>query len=457
MIKDAVENRDERLTLSRRFEKLFDQAPLSATQRHLIAQGFHNFLSNTFWCDLDDGSPWFSVWEGSCYFHSTVDVEYNTCLWYLTLWPQLLELQFAQWARFGKDHAPSGGAILSHDIGHGCNVGKQAYPHDMPVEENCNYLLMLQAYCHWTGNVKPAQQHVAFVERLAKYLIWADRNNSGFPNEGNANTIDDASPAMQYSRKQTYLAVKRLTSLQAAADLLERGARPALAGKCRELVETGIKQVESQAWLGDHYAVCVDRSAAGIHNVWTGKPLPYDELAGWDSYSIYTGNGLLLPTMIGQPRLLDSQRLDLDITNSLREAMSPYGCGHSSSEPENVWISQNLSARSPGVLPGAHVDAAAGRAILGHAGDEQQWAGVEGIHRHLYQQQPVLLPARGRSDGVFSGAAAADHRSSGPRSSAHQHRPGADAAAALAAVSAGGLEGAQDPDLRGGPSRQRAD
>lgn len=342
VVQDALDNRDERLALSRRFEKLIDQAPLSSTQRHLINQGFHNFLANTFWCDLEDGAPWFSVWEGSCYFHSTVDVEYNTCLWYLALWPQLLELQFGQWARFGKDHAESGGVILAHDIGHGCSAGQQAYPHDMPVEENCNYLLMLQAYCHWTGNVKPARQHLAFVEKLAKYLIWADRTGSGFPSEGNANTIDDASPAMQYSRKQTYLAVKRLAALRAAADLLDRGGQPALAANCRQLVEAGIQQVESQAWLGDHYAVCIDRSTAGIHNVWTGAPLPYDELAGWDAYSIYTANGLLLPTMIGQPLLLDPRRLDQDLNNSLREAMSPYGCGHSSSEPENVWVSQNL-------------------------------------------------------------------------------------------------------------------
>ena len=342
VMQDAADHRDERLALSRRIEKLFDQAPLMAAQRHLINQGFQNFLSNTFWCDLADGTDWFSVWEGSCYFHSTVDVEYNGALFYFAFWPQLLKHQLYRWSPFVKVHADSGGAILSHDIGWGFGAGKQAYPHDMPVEENSNYLLLLQAYSHWTGDLTAAHDLSETVERLAKYLLWTDRTDCGYPTEGTANTIDDAAPATQYGRRQTYLAVKRAAALQAAADMLARAGEEGLSKQCREAAENAVPRIEAESWASDHYAVCADRTTEGMVNAWTDKPLAYDELAGWDAYSIYTGNGLLLPMMIGQPLLLDRQHLGDDLFNAFRETLSPYGCGHSSYEPENVWISQNL-------------------------------------------------------------------------------------------------------------------
>ncbi|MCC7147183.1 MAG: DUF4965 domain-containing protein [Phycisphaeraceae bacterium] len=342
VIADAVEHRDERLALSRRLEKLLDQASLGPAQRHLLNQGFQAFLSNTFWCDLEDGQEWFSVWEGSCYFHSTVDVEYNTSLFYLTLWPRLLEVQLKRWSRYGKEHSASGGAVLSHDMGRGAWAGKQDYAHDMPVEENANYLLLLQAYCHWTGETGLLADLTEFIEKLTRYLLWTDRDGSGFPSEGVANTIDDAMPATQFARKQTYLAIKRLAALAAAADLLGRCGRGEMAEKCRALVKPDLLKVEKAAWLGDHYAVCVDKSAVGVRDVWTDKLLMAEQMDGWDSYSIYSGNGLLLPLMIGQPLLLNLKRLQSDVGNAVRETLSQYGCGHTSYETDNVWVSQNL-------------------------------------------------------------------------------------------------------------------
>ncbi|NJL30766.1 MAG: DUF4965 domain-containing protein [Phycisphaerales bacterium] len=157
VMRSSIARRDDFLALSRRFEKIFDQAPLQAADRHLFHQSFQTYLSNTWWCDLDDGQEWFSVWEGSCYYHSTIDVEYNVALLYLCLWPKLLAMQLNQWPRVEKPHEPSQGSILSHDIGTGPRIGRQAYPHDMPVEENANYLLLLQAYSHATGDLAIAK------------------------------------------------------------------------------------------------------------------------------------------------------------------------------------------------------------------------------------------------------------------------------------------------------------
>lgn len=349
VMKEAIDDRDDRLGHSRRFEKLFDQASLIATQRHLMNQSWHAFHSNTYLCQLDDGETgamtndeWFSVMEGSSFFHSTLDDEYNCSMFYLSLWPRLLAMQLKQWPMLEKPHKPSGAGYLSHDMGRGCEIGEQAYDHDMPVEENCNYMLLMQAYAHWTGDLTPVQEQAALLERLAKYLIWTDRDGSGFPSEGTPNTLDDAAPASQVARKQTYLAVKRIAALSAAADLLSRVERPQIAQQCEQVVADDRPKIEHASWLGDHYAVCVDRSSTGVIDVRTGEPLPEDEIPGWDAYSISTGNGLLLPLMCGRPLLLDKPRLAADLYSAMRETLSPYGCGHSSLETENVWVSQNL-------------------------------------------------------------------------------------------------------------------
>ena len=344
VVDDAISKRDERLAHSRRLEKLFEQAPMLPAQRHLLNQGFQNFLSNTYWCNFEGPEPreWFSGWEGSCTFHSTVDVEYNVCLFYLTMWPRLLALLLGEWAAYAKAHEPSGGAILGHDMGQADKIGRTFYHHDMPVEENSNYLLMLGAYCHWTGDLGPARKEADLIEKLARYLLWTDRDGSGFPSEGVANTIDDGSPAVQFSRKQTYLAVKRLAALQAAGDLLARIDRSPMAEQCEGAAGAAALAVERQAWLGDHYAVCVDRSTAGVLDSWTGAPLAQEQIAGADAYSLYTNNGLLLPALTGQPCPLNQSKLLTDLINAAREALGHYGCGHSSYEPNNLWVSQNL-------------------------------------------------------------------------------------------------------------------
>jgi len=41
--------------LSRRFEKLLEQAPLARSKWHLMVFAFQSYLSNTYWCDLEGG------------------------------------------------------------------------------------------------------------------------------------------------------------------------------------------------------------------------------------------------------------------------------------------------------------------------------------------------------------------------------------------------------------------
>ncbi len=53
------------------------------TTGSLTAVAFQGYIINTWWCVNSTGERWFSVWEGNCNFHSTVDVEYNTAWFYL--------------------------------------------------------------------------------------------------------------------------------------------------------------------------------------------------------------------------------------------------------------------------------------------------------------------------------------------------------------------------------------
>lgn len=351
---EAVKTRDERLALSRRFEKLLEQAPLDASQRHLNNQSFQNFLSNTFWCNtipaaaaapggvLPDSIEWFSVWDGSPTYHSPLDVEYNNALFYLSLWPRLLKVQLQQWAERVELHEASGGLVMPHDLGLGLQATGNAYDHPMPVEENANFLLLLETYARWTGDTRITTNYLDVVKKITRHLVWTDRDASGFPTEGVANAMVDAAPAMQYARKQTYLAVKRVAALRAAAGILRRTGQGDLGRQCEQLVERDTRKIEKAAWLGDHYAVAVDKSAVELTDPVTGEPLDFDELPGWDAYSIYTGNGLLLPELIGQPPLLDRDRLTQDVYRANRECQGRYGDGHSSIEPNNPRISQNL-------------------------------------------------------------------------------------------------------------------
>jgi len=357
VIDEAIEQRDDLLIRSRRLEKLLEQAPLNVSQHHLIHQSWQTYLTNTFWVTTPDrgvpgreGSRWdkylphgfFSVWEGNCLFHSTLDVEYNVAPLYLALWPQLLEMQLDAWALHERPHEKSGGSFLSHDMGRAFHATGQSYAHEMEAEEACNYLLLMQAYAHWSGDTGPARRHAGLLQRLGNYLLWTDRDDSGFASEGTANTIDDASPAVQYARKQTYLAVKRIAALRAAADLLSHTDDAEHGMKYQQAADADAPRIEAAAWLGDHYAVCADKSAVGVTDIWTGKPLPSDELTGWDAYHIYSSNGLLLPVMCGLPTMLDQEHVVTDLISATRETLGPYGCSHSSAETENVWVSQNI-------------------------------------------------------------------------------------------------------------------
>lgn len=320
-------------------DELISNSGLTKSQADLVRFSFQNFLLNTWWLVRDDGAEWFSVWEGSCHFHSTLDVEYNDALVYLAFWPELLELLLDEWAMFELHDEI--GSYLAHDMGGELSIGRQAYHHPMQVEENANFLLMLHCLWRWTGKGELIERHSGLAKRLTAYFERSDTTGNGFPNLGTANTIDDASPEVQFSREQTYLAVKVLCACHAASQIAEALGESDWRNQCEKLKERIKNTLDEHAWLGDHYAVCLERKADGLVDVWTGKPLS-GELKGWDAYSIYTSNGLLYLLLSANEPNLNYDKIRADIVNSYWQSLTEYGCTHTSADKSNVWVSQNL-------------------------------------------------------------------------------------------------------------------
>jgi len=195
------------------FESTVRDATLPPALKQFLAFALHSYLANTWWTTAPDGSDWFSVWEGCCKLHSTVDVEYNVAPLYLQYWPDLLRIELDEWA----GHITNG--VLSHDMGFGLEVEGMKYPHQMEVEENTNFVLLLHQYWTQTGDEAPVRRHFASVRALLDFVTECDTDGDGFLEEGRYNTIDQGSAGVQHARDQVYLAVRALVAYTAGAQM----------------------------------------------------------------------------------------------------------------------------------------------------------------------------------------------------------------------------------------------
>jgi hypothetical protein len=307
---------------------------LSKSTNDLLAQTLHSFLANSWWVDRED-KEWFSVWEGNCFFHSTVDVEYTQAPFYLAVWPELLGLELDQWTAYSKDGSLTvgergkGTLFLSHDCGQHTVANAQVYPHEMEVEETTNYLILL--YAHWrrTGDDRLVREKVEFVEKYLAFLQAADTTGNHIPDKGVANTVDDASPAIQFGREQVYLAVKTMAAFACGSHLLRAAGRVRAADALEPIVTAIRARMETDGWQDDHYVTLLDKSGKGIINPWTHEAMTLETVPGWDSAHIYTENGLALLDMVGLDLGLSPERLQTDLRVATTQCLREYGCVHS--------------------------------------------------------------------------------------------------------------------------------
>jgi hypothetical protein len=326
---------------------------------NLMSQTLHTYLTDT-WYAIDPENKnheYFGVWEGSCYFQSTIDVEYTQTPFYLSLWPDLLAKELDTWPLFtvpGEtamgDERFKGTLVVAHDYGNMSFIQSMVYGHHMPVEENTNYILMVYAYWRRTGDFSLVKRHLDTIKRVLALVAACDSTGNGIPDLGMANTIDDACPAVQFGKEQVYLAVKAMAAYQTGALMLKEAGESAEAEKYPPLAEKIRAIVETKGWKDDHFVTVLDASTKGVHDAWTqDRVIEGDILPGWDAAHIYTANGLALLDMVGFSTGLDEGKLAKDLRVATERCLGKYGCRHSDYVPrlEELSIGEGRIKNSP--------------------------------------------------------------------------------------------------------------
>ncbi len=368
----AFEHWDEVRARCDFLESTIADATLPDALKQLLAFAMHSYLVNTWWTIAPDGRDTFTVWEGCCQLQSTVDVEYNIAPFYFALWPELLRMELDQWT----GHIDQG--VLAHDMGVGLDVNGMAYWHPMEIEENTNFVLLLHHYWRRTGDRASVLAHFGAVRELLEWVSAADTDGDGFPEEGLYNTIDQGSPAIQYAPDQVYLGVRQVAAYQAGAEMAREAGEAALADAWTQRAALTARTLEAEGWLEDHYAVALEQQQAQAAGAGAGGGMAgeggamagpgmqggdgyvgWDDggayqggnyqgssvvstMRGWESYSVYTSNGLVYPMRSGMKlEGLDLGRLRADLRNATAETMDEFGSPHTSHE-ENMWVSQNI-------------------------------------------------------------------------------------------------------------------
>jgi len=386
------------------FESSVFDATLPEALKELLAFAFQSWVMNTWYLCDGGGREWFSVWEGCCKFHSTVDVEYNVAPLYFMYWPKLMAMELREWSQRIDQ------GILPHDMGMGLKANGMEYGHQMEVEENTNFVLLLHQYWKYTGDDGIVRELMESAGELLAHVIECDIDGDGFVERGTYNTIDQGSEAVQSAPDQIYLAVRSMAAFTAGAEMARLLGRNDDADRWLERAALIARTLDSEGWLDDHYVVDLNQPAGmsvagrsggnrgaseatasregvapsgerpaatgapgavgpggpglggvgaegyaamgpmetgglggqGYAEPWNNYMAPSGPPKGWDGYSVYTTNGLLYPLRSGTRIAgLNLKRLREDLGRAAAATLRMYGSPHTSSE-NNMWVSQNI-------------------------------------------------------------------------------------------------------------------
>jgi len=309
----------ERETLARK-SALFETTVVAATVmpelKDLLSASFKGVASNAWWAE--DG--WFSVMEIGAY-HSTLDVDYQSAVFFFQYWPELVRVMLDQWAAY---YTPGSG-YMAHDVGQHLEATGNRYGGPgsaMRVEENCNYILLLHHYWRWTGDEGLLAGKLQLLRELFQFLADSDTDDSGLPNLFCDNTNDWGSGIISTSQEQSYHGVRMVAAFSALAQIFRAVGDEALAETAAARVGM-INDSLAQAWLGDHYPISLSDPDSARH------------------YSMWTLHGLLYPLRSGMALDIDLERLRIDLINSTTRTMREHGSTHSTADVRG-WLTQNL-------------------------------------------------------------------------------------------------------------------
>jgi hypothetical protein len=196
------------------------------------------------------------------------------------------------------------------------------------------------------------KKHASTLEQFLRFLIMADTTGNGVPDYGVANTIDDASPAIQYGKEQTYLAVKTLAALETGAILLTELKNFKAAKACRAQGKILRATISAKSWARDHFTVLLNKGGR-LKDPWTGNEVEWKTIPGWDAPHIYTANTLPILDMVGYDLKLDPARVKRDLEIATARCLREYGCAHTDFTQKDFKILQGAhglagASRNPG-------------------------------------------------------------------------------------------------------------
>lgn len=383
----ALKEKSYLMTQSEKMENFLKRSKRSSEEKWLAALSFRTDMANAFLLDDERGKTWFYSTEGRFRHLNTIDVAHETELT-AVFTPWRLKMMLEQWSDYlalkeqyvGSGRSLKGvkmnlegvsaselGPFLYHDVGNypfvfeaeGYDFGPM-----MPVEENCNFVLLLYWYWKLTGDNAFAARHLGMIDVLMHSLINRDSDGNGLADYGVGWSSYDVSDALKRSPENVYLGVKQYVAYTLAVDLFDKltvtAQRPkttpllvededgkSLDGNAKALFEKSI--IDNRYLRARQAAYCQAEANKVMATLKSAKaslgylPMSLEKsFKGWDQQSILLAEGLFLPGLSGanMEALKDlAALLKPEYEKALAKSQTPYGIKLSSGE-DVTWFSK---------------------------------------------------------------------------------------------------------------------